>query len=117
MAFNGRFIVNIAHFVHQQGIDSHPIIEKTGQSLEQLSQGSSTVSNEIYHEVIAYAARSTNDPLIGVKFGQHQNLSALGLIAQIIQTSGTVAEALKYWCQFANLGCSVLPLSLDSGRD
>ncbi|HMQ50441.1 MAG TPA: AraC family transcriptional regulator [Saprospiraceae bacterium] len=112
MAFNGRFLLHIAHFAAQQGADFQALLALSGRSLGELSEESCTVSDSVYNAVIEQAIAQTGDPFFGLHLGESQNLSAAGLVLQISQSCETVKQALAYCCQFSNLGCSALPLAL-----
>lgn len=112
MAFNGRFVVNMAFLAQNQGIQVSDILGNLPQSLDELCQEDCVITNSEYNEVIERAVTLTKDPHFGLHAGEHLNLSAAGLIGQITQNSATVKQALQYCCDFANLGCSVLPMSL-----
>jgi AraC-like DNA-binding protein len=113
MAFNGKFILNIADFAANQGVDREDLIQLSGQTEEELAQDSSIVTDETYNNIIEYAIAVTKDPHLGLHMGEQLTLSAAGLIGQITQTCSTVKEALEYCCYFANLGCSALPMQLE----
>ncbi len=117
MAFNGRFVLNIAHFAAKQGASYDELVKASGHAITDLEQEDYKVDNEAYNRVIELACLRTGDDYLGLHLGEDQNLSALGLIAQITHSAGTVKEALELCCQFANLGCSVLPLQLDEMPD
>lgn len=112
MAFNGRFIVNITQFAGQIGADSGALLAMSGKGLEDLCQEDCIVDNTTYNSIIERAIVDTQDPVFGLHVGENLNLAAAGLIAQITQSSQTIKQALEYCCEFANLGCSVLPMSL-----
>lgn len=113
MAFNGRFIINIANFAAQQGARREELIQLSGQTEEALMADTSTVSDAVYNLIIERAVAITQDEHLGLHMGEHLSLAAAGLIGQITQTSSTVKEALEYCCHFANLGCSSLPMQLE----
>ena len=113
MAFNGRFILNIADFARKQGADYEALVALSGHSEEFLTQPDSTINRPAYNRVLETAVDMTGDPYIGLHMGEGLGLAASGLIGQITQTSATVREALEYCCAFANLGCSELPMSLE----
>lgn len=117
MAFNGRFILNMAHFAARQGADFDELIALSGYSEEELGKEATTVDDHIYNKVTEAAVASTNDAYFGLRLSQSQSISAAGLIAQISQTSETVKQALEYCCQFANLGCSALPMHLSEEKE
>ena len=112
MHFNGRFIVNIADFAATQGADFKSLVMVSGHTKEELCEEDCRLGADIYDQVLLEALHQTRDDLFGLHVGQHLNLAAAGLIAQIAQTSDTVLEALQYCCEFSNLGCSALPMHL-----
>jgi AraC-like DNA-binding protein len=113
MAFNGRFVLNVATFAARQGADFQHLIALSGQSEATLATPESVLSREVYNAIIEEAIAKTEDPCLGLHLGEGLSLSAAGLIGQITQTSATVKQALEYCCEFANLGCSELPMRLE----
>lgn len=112
MAFNGRFVLGMIHFAGRQGADIRPLIEASGQREEELCQEASTLEAEYYNAVVTTAVEATRDPFFGLHLGESMNMTAAGLVAQITQTSETVLQALQYACDFAQLACSSLPMTL-----
>lgn len=112
MTFAGRFVLNVIQFASQQGADFAKLLELSGFSTEELSQEDFRVEAVVYDRILEGCLQATKDPAFGLHIGEHMSLSAAGLIYQIVQTSSTVEEALQYCCDFANLGCRALPLSL-----
>ena len=112
MAFNGKFIVNLAQFAANQGASIQEVLGNSPKSIEELCDDQCKVGNEEYQSVIERAIALTGDTHFGLHAGENLNLSAAGLIGQITQNCQTVKQALQYCCDFANLGCSVLPMSL-----
>ncbi|MEL6656910.1 MAG: AraC family transcriptional regulator ligand-binding domain-containing protein [Bacteroidota bacterium] len=117
MAFNGRFVLNVADFARKQGADYEALIALSGYGEEFLSQPDSTIDRQAYSRVVEEAVEMTNDAFIGLHMGEGLGLAAAGLIGQITQTSATVLQALEYCCSFANLGCSELPMELVPSGD
>ena len=113
MAFNGRFLLDVAYFSAQNGADLKALIRATGHSEASLSDPNCKVESEAYNRMLRLALDMTGDTLSGLHMGEGMNLAGGGLIVQIIQSSSTVREALKYCCDFANLGCSSLPMSME----
>lgn len=112
MAFNGRFLLNMAHFATRQGGDLSQFLEITGKSFEELNEESCVVDDTTYNRVLELAVEISDDAYFGLHAGENLNLSAAGLIVQLSQTSETVKQAIELCCEYANLGCSALPLSL-----
>lgn len=112
MAFNGRFILNLANLASKQGAQLPELIQLCGKSFEELTQEDCIVEDNNYNRVVEKVVESTNDPLFGLHAGEHLNLSAAGLMFQLVQNSKNVKQAYELCCQFANLGCSALPMNL-----
>ncbi|PSR12018.1 MAG: hypothetical protein DA408_07920 [Bacteroidetes bacterium] len=112
MAFNGRFVLNIADFAAKLGVNYQTLIQLSGHSVIELEEEACQVTDTAYNTVLEHAVLTTGDEYLGLHMGESLNLSAAGLIVQIVQNSQTVRQALEYCCQFANLGCSTLPLEL-----
>lgn len=110
-------MLNIIQFAAQQGADFQELLEMSGSSITELCNEESRVEANVYNAVIEAALDKTQDSAFGLHIGEHLSLSAAGLIYQIVQTSSTVEEALQYCCDFANLGCRALPLSLRKTND
>lgn len=117
MAFNGRFVLNMAHLATNYGVDSDELILISKKSSEELCDESCIVENVVYNAVIEKAVELTKDPFFGLHAGENLNLAAAGLISQITQSCETVKQALEYCCAFANLGCSALPMKLEEQKD
>ncbi len=113
MAFNGRFLLNMAHLATRQGGDINEFLQIAGKSEEELNEESCVVDDDTYNSVIELAVEKSGDSYFGLHAGENLNLAAAGLIVQLSQSSETVKQALELCCQFANLGCSVLPLGLE----
>lgn len=117
MAFNGRFVLNLIDFAAQLGASTPELVELSGMSEVELCQEECFITDEVYNTIVERAVKATKDPFFGLHAAENLNLSAAGLIAQITQTSETVKQALDYCVQFANLGCSALPMSLQLTGD
>lgn len=112
MPFSGRFVLNIIHFAKQQGASFEALVQETGKNEEELCQEDTFVDDTLYYKAMEQAVRMSGDSCFGLHVGENLNLTAAGLIAQLTQTCATVKQALQYCCEFANLGCSALPMTL-----
>ena len=112
MAFNGRFLLNLIQFASSKEVNYQKLIALSGRSVEELSSEACVVENHVYNHLLEQAVELTNDPFFGLHAGEALNLAASGLINQIVHTSSTVKQALELCCDYANLGCSALPMQL-----
>ena len=117
MAFNGHFVLNLAYSAAQLGADFSALLAATGKSAEALEVEGCVLQSAAYNDFVQKLLNETRDPLFGLHSGERMNMATAGLINQIAQTSGTVKEALEYCCEFANLGCSSLPMTLKERVD
>lgn len=112
MAFNGRFVLNMAHQATKQGGDLNQFLAVTGKSMDELHEESCVVDDMTYNKVMELAVEVSNDAFFGLHAGENLNLAAAGLIVQLSQTSETVKQAIELCCEYSNLGCNALPLCL-----
>ena len=117
MTFSGRFLLNMIQFASERGAKLQDLIDLSGHDYAFLCDEESRVTSEVYNLVLEASVKNTSDELFGLHAGENLNLAAAGLIGQISQTSSTVKEALDYCCEFANLGCRALPMSLEKTTD
>lgn len=117
MTFSARFIANIIAFARQQGADQKVLLAYAGKDWEALQDENLRFDSSTYNNILEKALEITGDHLLGLHMGEFLSLSASGLVVQIVQSSGTVKEALKHICHFANLGCRALPYVLEEQQD
>jgi AraC-like DNA-binding protein len=117
MAFNGRFVLSIIQFASMQGLDKSYLLALTEMDETALCNENCKVGDEVYDRLMEHIADESGDRRFGLHMGQHMSLSAAGLIYQIVQSSRTMREALHYCAEFAMLGCSSLPISIEDRSD
>ncbi len=117
MTFSGRFVLNLIHFAGAQGVELNNLIPLTGHSQPELQDEELRLDAEVYNTIVEEIIFRTKDPYFGLHSGEQLNLSTAGLVAQITQTSRTVLEAMKYFCEFAMLGCRAIPMEMTMERD
>lgn len=113
MAFNGRFVLNVAHYAAKVGGNLDSLIKSTGFTEAELCDENCVLDNEVYNLVMETAIAETGDLAFGLHVGQSLNLTAAGLIGQMTHSADTVKQALELCCEYANLGCSSLPMTLE----
>lgn len=116
MPFNGRFIASMIDFAGRQGANAVALSQIAGGS-DYLCLEDSTVDSDTYNRLVEQIQAETNDQFFGLHFGESMNMTAAGLVAQITQTSENILQALQYACDFAQLACSSLPMTLEERTD
>lgn len=112
MAFNGRFVLNMIQLASVQGADINELISLTDKTREELVAEDTIVEDDQYNRLVELIVEVTGNSNFGVHAGESLNLSAAGLILQLVQNSKTIKQAYELCCEYANLGCSVLPMTL-----
>ncbi|MEM7513207.1 MAG: AraC family transcriptional regulator ligand-binding domain-containing protein, partial [Bacteroidota bacterium] len=113
MDFNGRFVWNLIQYASVLGANPDALLSIVGRPFEELSQQSCKLRADTYNEVLEAAVKATGDPLFGLHAGENLSLQAAGLIIQIAHSAETVEEALQFCCEYSNLGCRALPMSME----
>lgn len=88
------------------------LIRLTGKTETELGNEDCAIESTAYNSVIRTSIEQSGDDYLGLHSAESLNIAAAGLIGQITQTSETIKQALLYCCEFANLGCSSLPMQL-----
>lgn len=113
MAFRATFVKNIIDFATQRGVSPEEMLRAVDcPQLEALNDEHKFFNRGQYEQLMQTAVAQSQDAHLGLHFGEFMSLSAAGLIAQIVQNSRSVLEALQYTVAFANLGCQELPFQL-----
>ena len=118
-SFSSPYLLNIIDFARRQGLREEDLLQDVpglDSSAELESSPEKRYPERTYNALLEGAVEGTGDPWFGLHLGESLNLSAAGLVGQIAQTSATVGEALENICQFSNLGCQALPLSMEYGK-
>ncbi len=116
MGFSGRFVLNMAQFASTKGASFENLVAITGTDTNTLCEATHLVGFKTYNAVVEKAVELCKDPYFGLHAGENLNLAAAGLIAQLTQTCAHVEQALRLSCEFANLGCSSLPMFLEENK-
>lgn len=70
-----------------------------------------------YAKLAEYVLQKTKDDRLGIHVGKQYNLSALGIVGQLIQAAQDIKEALTKVCATYNLVSNVMSVSLEEGED
>ena len=93
--FQKQFILALLAYAAKRDIDPALVCRHSGIEEKTLTVNSKTeITGHQMESVWRNLLHLTNDPLLGLHFGESMQLAALGIVGQIIQTSRTVGEAL-----------------------
>lgn len=102
--FKKQFALNLIAYAVQRNVSAVDLCNAASVDLKRLrAKEGSFNSTQQLNNLWVHAIRLTNDPLLGLHFGESLKLAALGVVGQIIQTSKTVGEALNLAAQSISL--------------
>ena len=100
MTFSGRFLLQMIQFAARQGAAAPDLLAIAGFTQKALMNEKLRIEAPVYNAVVEAALARTADSYFGLHAGEHFNLGAAGLIAQITQTSTTMREAILQLMDF-----------------
>ena len=99
-----QFILSLLAYAAQRDISPEELCQNADIDLKAIkSKGGYTLSKKQYDDLWLYASRLGNDPLFGLHFGEALQLSALGVVGEIIKSSNTVGEAVTIAASLTNV--------------
>lgn len=87
-------LITLLAYAVQRGIAPEAITRAAQVELSALQDGTASITSRQHDDLWFHAAQLCQDSLFGLHFGESVQLTALGIVGQIIQTSRTVGEAL-----------------------
>lgn len=117
MAFNGRFVLGLIDVAVYKGLNKAALLKACGSSEGQLLKQDFKLENNAYDRLVAEIESHHGFKHFGLISAESMGLEASGIVGQITQNSTTVKQALEYCCEFANLGCSSLPMTLQKTQN
>jgi AraC-like DNA-binding protein len=109
-----RFVLHLLAYAVQRDVAPLDLCRLSGLDLEALKKGEADpIGHKHLNDLWLNAVYLTKDPAFGLHFGESLQLSALGMVGQIIQSSKTVGEALTLAAQSIHLITDVFTLEVD----
>jgi AraC-like DNA-binding protein len=102
--YKRQFVLNLLAYAVQRDISPADLCRLSGLDFLALKNGSAgPLTEKQVNDLWLNAVHLTKDPAFGLHFGESVQLSALGVVGQIIQSSKTVGEALTHAAQAIHL--------------
>jgi AraC-like DNA-binding protein len=93
--YRKQFVLNLLAYAVQRNISPSELCRLSGIDFKALrNSGAGSVTSKQFRDLWLNAIHLANDPAFGLHFGESLQLSALGAVGQIIESSNTVGEAL-----------------------
>jgi len=95
--FRKQFTLSLLAYAVQRGLSPQMLCRQAGIAYAALQQTGTPAPDALQTERLwRCAALEANDPFFGLHFGESMQLAALGVIGQILHSSGTAGEALSH---------------------
>jgi AraC-like DNA-binding protein len=102
-----KIVINLLAYAAQRDISASTLCNLAGISNKELQDKEVRLTPEQVASVWANAIYLSKDPYFGLHFGESLQLAALGIVGDIIRTSGTVGVALE-------TAAAIVPLITDA---
>jgi AraC-like DNA-binding protein len=102
-----QFALGLIAYAVQRDVNAGELCKKANIDLPSLKKNPDVVlTRKQFEDLWHHASQLTKDPLFGLHFGETLQLSALGIVGEIIKSSRTVGEAIQ-------MAASLTPLVTD----
>ncbi len=106
-----QFILSLIRYAEKLGIAPQRLCALSDIDWDALNRGESSTLPQI-NSLWQNAAKLSGDPYIGLHLGEEANLTALGIVGQLITNSPTIEAALQHACAFIGLTTDAFRLQL-----
>jgi AraC-like DNA-binding protein len=111
--YKRQFVLNLLAYAVQRDVSPKELCRLSGLDLTALKKGTAEpIRPKQMNDLWMNAVHLTNDPAFGLHFGEALQLSALGVVGQIIQSSNTVGEALTQAAQAIHLITNIFSMEV-----
>lgn len=112
-----RFVLSMLAYAVQRDLAIDQLCRLCDLDIKKLRNGTHpAITQKQLNELWINASRLTNDPLFGLHFGESLQLSALGIVGEIIKSSNTVGEALTQAASLISLFTDLFRLEVSKKR-
>ena len=98
-----KVILGLLAYSAQRDISPETLCRLSGITISQLQSEQQALSNKQVTDIWTNAIHLSKDKLFGLHFGESLQLSALGIVGEIIKSSSTVGEALTIAASLTHL--------------
>lgn len=98
-----KFILGLLAYAAQRDIDPELLCSYSAISLDELNDENTALSAKQVNDVWANAVQLSGDESFGLHFGESLQLSAIGMVGEIIKSSNSVGEALTIAASLTHL--------------
>ncbi len=97
------FPANVIRWMESQGYDRQELIEGTGLALEEIDTADALITLHQHHQLFLNVLRVSNNPHIGLYFGQQVQFTNLGFVGYAAISSENLMVGMKTFLKYLKL--------------
>lgn len=106
-------VLALLDYATRKNASASQLCERIGLAPDRLNQHDLLgLTNKQFDDLWVNAAQLTQDPLFGLHFGESMQLTALGVVGGLVQTSLTIGEALTQAAAFTSLITDMVEMTI-----
>jgi AraC-like DNA-binding protein len=114
--YQRQFTLAFLAYAAQRDLDVTQLCALSGVDLSRLLDSSSAINSKQHNDLWVNACHLSNDPLFGLHFGESLQLTALGVVGEIIKSSATVREAVAQAAGLASLVTDLFSMEVEETK-
>lgn len=111
-----QFALNLIAYAVQRDISAVELCKNANIDLAAIKKSTILITKKQMDDLWLYATRLGNDSLFGLHFGESLQLSALGVIGEIIKNSNTVGEAITIAASLTHLVTDLFQMEITRSK-
>ena len=108
---------NMVRWLETEGYDRQAMIENTGLELEEIDAPEVLVTFGQHRTLICNALRLTNNPHLGLYFGQQLQLTAMGIAGYAAMSSDNLLQGLEIILKYIKLRAPLIKINMEKTPD
>lgn len=105
----------LLQFLQRQGFASEPLLKQAGIKPDTLKQTDANISAEQYAKLIDGALNLSQQPALGLYYGQRLNISTHGLLGFAVMSSPTLEKAAELAMKYIQIRNQLVSIGFASG--
>ncbi|WP_338874532.1 AraC family transcriptional regulator ligand-binding domain-containing protein [Spirosoma sp. SC4-14] len=112
--YQKRLALSLLAYAVQKNINVEQLCERSGVDIKTLrSETSTDFSTQQFSALWLVATELSRDPFFGLHFGESLQLTALGVVGELLRHSRTIGEALTHAAGFGHLVTDMMTMEME----
>ncbi len=105
----------LLQYLHGRGFDNKALLLEAGISADALKKADANISAHAYAKLVEGALALTNEPALGLFYGQRLNISTHGLLGFAVMSSPSLEKAAELAMKYIQIRNQLVSISFDKG--